>query len=165
MSVTGLLARAGRYCYGSKYLLRRILVYKPKDLNRDWSPRFSTLRDKNGWIRAKTAWNLNLGVSRNRFCDFLAGPDGRSFSRFHTRIGRSRSTRYQRWTSVFGQACTWCHSFPARRTIHQQTNQGTNERLGVRKVYVYNIYYVLQYIISCMKNNKAPTIIILLCLI
>ena len=28
------------------YLLRRILVYKPKDLNRDWSPRFSTLRDK-----------------------------------------------------------------------------------------------------------------------
>jgi hypothetical protein len=31
-------------------------VYKPKDLlNRDWSPRFSTLRDKNGWIRAKTA--------------------------------------------------------------------------------------------------------------
>ena len=37
------------------YLLRPILVYKPKDLNRDWSPRFSTLRDKNGWIRAKTA--------------------------------------------------------------------------------------------------------------
>jgi hypothetical protein len=32
------------------YLLRRILVYKPKDLNRDWSPRFSTLRDKNSWI-------------------------------------------------------------------------------------------------------------------
>ena len=32
------------------YLLRRILVYKPKDLNRDGSPRFSTLRDKNGWI-------------------------------------------------------------------------------------------------------------------
>jgi hypothetical protein len=24
-------------------------------LNRDWSPRFSTLRDKNGWVRAKTA--------------------------------------------------------------------------------------------------------------
>ena len=22
---------------------------------RDWSPRFSTLRDKNGWVRAKTA--------------------------------------------------------------------------------------------------------------
>ena len=34
-----------------------IFVYKPKDLNRDWSPRFSTLRDKNGWIRAKTARN------------------------------------------------------------------------------------------------------------
>jgi hypothetical protein len=30
-------------------------VYNPKDLNRYWSPRFSTLRDKNGWIRAKTA--------------------------------------------------------------------------------------------------------------
>ena len=28
-----------------KYLLRGILVYKPKDSNRDWSPRFSTLRD------------------------------------------------------------------------------------------------------------------------
>jgi hypothetical protein len=38
-----------------QYLLRRILVYQPKDLNRDWSPRFSTLRDKNGWIRAQTA--------------------------------------------------------------------------------------------------------------
>jgi hypothetical protein len=36
-------------------LLRRILVYQPTDLNRDWSPRFSTLRDKNGWIQAKTA--------------------------------------------------------------------------------------------------------------
>jgi hypothetical protein len=51
-------------------------------LNRDWSPRFSTLRDKNGWVRAKTARNLNIGVSRNRFCDFLADPDSRSFSRF-----------------------------------------------------------------------------------
>jgi hypothetical protein len=38
-----------------RYLLRGILTYKPTDLNRDWSPRFSTLRDKNGWIRAKTA--------------------------------------------------------------------------------------------------------------
>jgi hypothetical protein len=38
------------------------------------------LRDKNGWVRAKTARNLNLGVSRNRFCDFLA--DSQSFSRF-----------------------------------------------------------------------------------
>jgi hypothetical protein len=34
-----------------KYLLsRRTLVYKPVDLNRDWSPRFSTPRDKNGCI-------------------------------------------------------------------------------------------------------------------
>ena len=39
----------------STYLLRAILMYKPKDLNREWSPRFSTLRDKNGWVRAITA--------------------------------------------------------------------------------------------------------------
>eukprot|EP01046_Picozoa_sp_COSAG06_P004182 COSAG06_NODE_172_length_21346_cov_503.127053_12_plen_125_part_00 len=65
-----------------RYLLRPILVYKPKDLNRDWSPRFSTLRDKNGWIRATTAGNLNLVASRNRFCDFLADRGGRNFSRF-----------------------------------------------------------------------------------
>ena len=43
---------------------------------------FLTLRDKNGCVRAKTARNLNIGVSRNRFCDFLADPDSRSFSRF-----------------------------------------------------------------------------------
>jgi hypothetical protein len=71
------------------YLLRPILAYKP-DLNRDWSPRFSTLRDKNGWVRANTAGNLNLGVSRNRFCDLLADPDSRNFSRFYTNIRRSR---------------------------------------------------------------------------
>jgi hypothetical protein len=29
-------------------------------------------------------------VSRNRFCDFLADPDSRNFSRFYTNIGRSR---------------------------------------------------------------------------
>jgi hypothetical protein len=58
------------------------LVDKPKVLNQDWSPRFSTLRDKNGWTRPKTARNLNLGVSRNRSGDFLADPDSRSFSRF-----------------------------------------------------------------------------------
>ena len=40
----------------AEYLLRRTLVYKPKDLNRDWSPRFSALRDKYSWIRAKTAY-------------------------------------------------------------------------------------------------------------
>jgi hypothetical protein len=33
---------------------------------------------------------LNLGVSRNRFCDFLADPDSRNFSRFYTNIDRSR---------------------------------------------------------------------------
>ena len=35
------------------YLLRRILVYWPKDLNRDWSPRFSTLRDKTAGFEPK----------------------------------------------------------------------------------------------------------------
>ena len=35
------------------YLLRRILVYQPKDLNRDWSPRFSTLRDKTAGFEPK----------------------------------------------------------------------------------------------------------------
>jgi hypothetical protein len=43
---------------------------------------FLTLRDKNGWVRAQTARNLNIGVSRNSFCDFLADPGSRSFSRF-----------------------------------------------------------------------------------
>jgi hypothetical protein len=43
---------------------------------------FLTLPLKNGWQWVKTARNLNLGVSRNRFCDFLADPDSRSFSRF-----------------------------------------------------------------------------------
>ena len=66
----------------SAYLLRSILVYQPKDLNRDWSPCCSMLRNKNGWVRAKPAGNLNLGVSRNRFCDRLADPDSRSLSRF-----------------------------------------------------------------------------------
>jgi hypothetical protein len=52
-------------------------------LNRDWSPFFSRCRlSKNGWQWVKTARNLNIGVSRNRFCDFLADPDSRSFSRF-----------------------------------------------------------------------------------
>jgi hypothetical protein len=43
---------------------------------------FLTLPLKNGWQWVKTARNLNIGVSRNRFCDFLADPDSRSFSRF-----------------------------------------------------------------------------------
>ena len=45
---------------------------------------------KNGWIWAKTAWNLNRGVSRNRFCGFLVDPGSRSFSRFYTHVERSR---------------------------------------------------------------------------
>ena len=40
-----------------EYLLRRMLVDQSQSFNRDWSPRFSTLRDK-------TARILNLGVSR-----------------------------------------------------------------------------------------------------
>ena len=45
---------------------------------------FLTLSLKHDWQWVKTARNLNLGVSRNRFCDFLADPDSdsRSFSRF-----------------------------------------------------------------------------------
>ena len=43
---------------------------------------FLALPLKNGWRWVKTARNLNLGVSRNRCCDFLADPDSRSFSRF-----------------------------------------------------------------------------------
>jgi hypothetical protein len=43
---------------------------------------FLTLPLKNGWQWVKTARNVNIGVSRNRFCDFLADPDSRSFSRF-----------------------------------------------------------------------------------
>jgi hypothetical protein len=39
---------------------------------------------------------LNLGVSRNRFCDFLADPDSRSFSRFYTNIHRSRYKIFDR---------------------------------------------------------------------
>ena len=46
-----------------QYLLRATLVYKPKGLNRVGRPVCSTLRDKNGWIRAKPAGYLNVGVS------------------------------------------------------------------------------------------------------
>jgi hypothetical protein len=57
-SYTPINATAFNYLYNRRveadrnfsYLLRAILVYQPKGLNRDWSPRFSTLRDKNGWI-------------------------------------------------------------------------------------------------------------------
>jgi hypothetical protein len=50
-----------------EYLLRPILVYEPKDLNRDWSPCFSLRCGiKNGWIRAKTAGNLT-NIDRSRY--------------------------------------------------------------------------------------------------
>ena len=55
------------------------------------------LRDKHGWIRAKTAGNLSLGVSGNRFCDFLADPDSRSFRRFYTNMIRSRYLLSAAW--------------------------------------------------------------------
>jgi hypothetical protein len=51
---------------------------------------FLTLPLKNGWQWVKTARNLNIGVSRNRFCDFLADPDSRSFSRFGRLLCKSR---------------------------------------------------------------------------
>ena len=83
----------------ASYLLRPMLVYQPKDLNRDWSPRFSALRFgiKTAAFEPKqSAINLNLGVSRNRCCDFLADRDSRSFSRFYTtNAGRSRYSIYQ----------------------------------------------------------------------
>jgi hypothetical protein len=50
-------------------------------LNRDWSPRFSTLRDKTAEFEPKRP-EIEPGVSRNRFGDFLADPDSRNFSRF-----------------------------------------------------------------------------------
>jgi len=55
------------------------------------------LRDKHGWIRAKTAGNLSLGVPGNRFCDFLADPDSRSFRRFYTNMIRSRYLLSAAW--------------------------------------------------------------------
>jgi hypothetical protein len=65
-------------------------------LNRDWSPRFSTLRDKTaGFEQNGLKFNLNLGVSRNRFCDFLADPDSRSFSRFGAIIMQFAVTAWQ----------------------------------------------------------------------
>ena len=36
-----------------QYLLRPILVYKPKDLNRDWPPQFSTLWEKEPGLEPK----------------------------------------------------------------------------------------------------------------
>jgi hypothetical protein len=50
------------------------------------APFLYVARDKNGWQWVKTARNLNLGVSRNRVCDFLADPDSRNFSRFGAMI-------------------------------------------------------------------------------
>jgi len=54
-------------------------TYKPMDLNRDWSARFSTLRDKNGWVRTKR-FGSNPAVSTFK----RAGKTGRPL------IGRSR---------------------------------------------------------------------------
>jgi hypothetical protein len=75
------------------YLLRPTLMYKPKDLNRDWLPRFSTPWDKNGWIRAKNGLKFEPRRVSKPFCDFLADPGTGSFSRFDTNIARSRYSR------------------------------------------------------------------------
>jgi hypothetical protein len=54
---------------------------------------------------------LNLDVSRNRFCDFLADPGSRNLSRFYTNIGRSRY--------IYWLVTTWlgCHADPARAAM------------------------------------------------
>ena len=41
----------------------QISVDERQGLNRDWSPRFSTLWDKHGWIRTTAFRSLNVGVS------------------------------------------------------------------------------------------------------
>jgi hypothetical protein len=48
-----------------------------------WSPHFERpFERRNAWIQPKTAGNLNLGVSRERFCDFLADPGSPKFQPF-----------------------------------------------------------------------------------
>jgi hypothetical protein len=61
----------------------------------------------NGSIRTKTARYLNLGVSRNRFGDFLADPDSRSFSRFTLILtgAGALSPRRSGWKNR--QRCWW----------------------------------------------------------
>ena len=59
-------------------------TYKPMDLNRDWSARFSTLRDKKRLDSSPNGLKCELRRVETVFGDFLADPDSRSFSRFYT---------------------------------------------------------------------------------
>ena len=47
-----------------------------------------TCQSQTGW--SPCSERLFEGVSQNRFCDFVADPDSRSFSRFYTNVARSR---------------------------------------------------------------------------
>jgi hypothetical protein len=53
----------GRWCENCTCSVQHYCISLRIYLNRNWSPRFFTLWDKNGWIRTKTAENLNVGVS------------------------------------------------------------------------------------------------------
>jgi hypothetical protein len=60
----------------------REYIFNATETQTGWSPRSERSFERwNGSISTKTMGNLKLGVSRNRFCDFLADPDSRSFSR------------------------------------------------------------------------------------
>jgi len=70
---------------------------------------FLTLPLKSGWQWVRTGRNLNIGVSRNRFCDFLADPDSRSFSRFGAIIVQfAVTTIADRGTPLFSFATYPC---------------------------------------------------------
>jgi hypothetical protein len=67
-----------------QYLLRGIYSITTCQIQTGWSSCSERLFERwNGSIRSETVGNLNFGVSQNRFCDFLADPEKRSFSRFH----------------------------------------------------------------------------------
>ena len=74
----------------------------------------------------KTAGNLTLGVSRNRVCDFLADPDGRSFSRFYekhkcdTEIQTEWSPRSEQ--VLTGAFCWFFIGTPAGRIRYGEKN-------------------------------------------
>ena len=83
---------------------------------------FLTLPLKNGWQWVKTARNLNLGVSRNRFCDFLADPDSRSFSRFGAII--------MQVAVCLSRACLGKSSRPSLLSDNSEHNRGHGFRRG-----------------------------------
>jgi hypothetical protein len=77
-------------------------VYKPKDLNLDWSPRFSTLWDKIGWIRANNGRKFEPWRVSKPFLRFLAYTDSRNFSRF----------LHQHWPEQVEYHDTFHHNLP-----------------------------------------------------